>query len=77
MSPVPEINPYVWAEITDYDLDLWHRRLAGFVPPEVELRRELHAASRSVAEARDDTARVAVALGAGAVTLALIGATTG
>ncbi len=32
---------------------------AGFVPPEVELRRELHAASRSVAEARDDTARVA------------------
>lgn len=34
MSPVPEINPYVWAEITDYDLDLWHRHLAGFVPPD-------------------------------------------
>ena len=32
---------------------------AGFVPPEVELRRERHAASRSVAEACDDTARAA------------------
>ena len=31
---------------------------AGFVPPEVELRRELHAASRSVADARDDADRV-------------------
>lgn len=34
MSPAPEINPYVWAEITDYDLDLWHRHLADFVPPD-------------------------------------------
>jgi len=32
---------------------------AGFVPPEVELRRERHDASRSVAEACDDTARAA------------------
>ena len=31
---------------------------AGFVPPEVELRRELHAASRSAADARDDADRV-------------------
>ena len=34
MSTVPELNPYVWAEITDYVLDLWHRHLADFVPPD-------------------------------------------
>jgi glutamate-1-semialdehyde 2,1-aminomutase len=34
MSTVPEINPYVWAEVTEYDLDLWHRHLADFVPPD-------------------------------------------
>lgn len=34
MSVSPEINPYVWAEITDYDRDLWHRHLADFVPPD-------------------------------------------
>jgi len=34
MSTVPEINPYVWAEVTAYDLDLWHRHLADFVPPD-------------------------------------------
>lgn len=33
MSSEHPINPYVWAEITDYDLDLWHRHLADFVPP--------------------------------------------
>lgn len=33
MSDSP-INPYFWAEITDYDLDLWHRHLADFVPPD-------------------------------------------
>lgn len=33
MSDTP-INPYVWAGITDYDLDLWHRHLADFVPPD-------------------------------------------
>lgn len=27
-----EPNPYLWAEITDYDLDIWHRHLADFVP---------------------------------------------
>ncbi len=32
MSASPEINPYVWAEITEYDLELWHRHLADFVP---------------------------------------------
>ncbi len=26
------INPYLWAEISDFDLDLWHRHLADFVP---------------------------------------------
>jgi len=26
------INPYFWAEITDYDLGLWNRHLADFVP---------------------------------------------
>lgn len=30
---------------------------AGFLPPEIEARRELHAASRSVAEAHDDADR--------------------
>jgi glutamate-1-semialdehyde 2,1-aminomutase len=35
MSSVPEINPYVWAEVTDYDLDLWQRHLADFVPSDV------------------------------------------
>jgi glutamate-1-semialdehyde 2,1-aminomutase len=29
-----EINPYLWAEVTDYDLDLWDRHLADFVPPD-------------------------------------------
>lgn len=28
------INPYLWAEVTDYDLDLWARHLADFVPPD-------------------------------------------
>lgn len=32
MSESAEFNPYVWAGITDYDLDLWHRHLADFVP---------------------------------------------
>lgn len=31
---VEPINPYVWAEVTDYDLDLWNRHLADFVPPD-------------------------------------------
>lgn len=30
-----EPNPYVWAEIEESDLDLWHRHLADFVPPDV------------------------------------------
>ncbi|MCB1063315.1 MAG: aminotransferase class III-fold pyridoxal phosphate-dependent enzyme [Verrucomicrobiae bacterium] len=34
MSTESAINPYVWAEVTDYDLDLWHRHLANFVPPD-------------------------------------------
>lgn len=34
MNSSTEINPYLWAEITDYDLDLWHRHLADFVPPD-------------------------------------------
>lgn len=34
MSSAPEINPYVWAEVTDDDLDLWQRHLADFVPPD-------------------------------------------
>ena len=34
MSTESAINPYVWAEVTDYDLDLWHRHLADFVPPD-------------------------------------------
>ncbi len=32
MSSVPEINPYLWAEVSDYDLGIWHRHLADFVP---------------------------------------------
>jgi glutamate-1-semialdehyde 2,1-aminomutase len=34
MSGETEINPYVWAEVTDYDLELWHHHLADFVPPD-------------------------------------------
>jgi glutamate-1-semialdehyde 2,1-aminomutase len=34
MSVSNEINPYVWAGITDDDLDLWQRHLADFVPPD-------------------------------------------
>ena len=29
-----EVNPYVWAEVGEIDLDLWDRHLADFVPPE-------------------------------------------
>ncbi|NNE92703.1 MAG: aminotransferase class III-fold pyridoxal phosphate-dependent enzyme [Verrucomicrobiales bacterium] len=29
-----EVNPYVWAEVGDFDLDLWDRYLADFVPPD-------------------------------------------
>jgi glutamate-1-semialdehyde 2,1-aminomutase len=29
-----EINPYVWATVGDYDLDLWDRYLKDFVPPD-------------------------------------------
>ncbi|MCB1206465.1 MAG: amidohydrolase family protein, partial [Verrucomicrobiae bacterium] len=28
------VNPYLWAEITNSDLDLWQRHLADFVPPD-------------------------------------------
>ena len=31
---VEEINPYVWATVDDYDLDLWNRQLKDFVPPD-------------------------------------------
>lgn len=27
-------NPYLWAEINEFDLDLWQRHLADFVPPD-------------------------------------------
>ena len=29
-----EVNPYVWAEVDEIDLDLWNRYLADFVPPD-------------------------------------------
>jgi glutamate-1-semialdehyde 2,1-aminomutase len=29
-----EINPYVWATVGDYDLELWDRYLKNFVPPD-------------------------------------------
>jgi glutamate-1-semialdehyde 2,1-aminomutase len=32
MPSTPEINPYVWATVGDYDLDLWDRYLKDFVP---------------------------------------------
>jgi glutamate-1-semialdehyde 2,1-aminomutase len=34
MSAEVAINPYVWATVDDYDLDLWNRHLKDFVPPE-------------------------------------------
>jgi len=35
MSTDAEVNPYVWAPVEDYDLDLWDRHLRNFVPPDV------------------------------------------
>ncbi|MEQ9407644.1 MAG: aminotransferase class III-fold pyridoxal phosphate-dependent enzyme [Fuerstiella sp.] len=35
MSDETEVNPYVWADVGDYDLDLWNRHLKNFVPPDV------------------------------------------
>ncbi len=32
MSNQTEINPYLWAEVDEYDLDIWNRHLKGFVP---------------------------------------------
>ena len=29
-----EVNPYVWAEVSEFDLDLWDRNLKDFVPPD-------------------------------------------
>lgn len=29
-----EINPYVWANVGDYDIDIWNRHLKDFVPPD-------------------------------------------
>ncbi len=34
MSVDAEIDPYVWATVEDYDLDLWDRQLRNFVPPD-------------------------------------------
>ncbi|MCB1088205.1 MAG: hypothetical protein KDM63_14240, partial [Verrucomicrobiae bacterium] len=34
MSAPNEIDPYVWAEVSDDDLDLWNRFLRDFVPPD-------------------------------------------
>jgi hypothetical protein len=34
MSTTPEINPYVWATVGDYDLGLRNRHLKDFVPPD-------------------------------------------
>jgi glutamate-1-semialdehyde 2,1-aminomutase len=34
MSSTPETNPYVWATVGDYDLELWDRYLRDFVPPD-------------------------------------------
>lgn len=34
MSANSEVNPYVWATVEDYDLDLWDRFLKDFVPPD-------------------------------------------
>lgn len=33
MHTTPEINPYTWATVGEYDLDLWSRHLKDFVPP--------------------------------------------
>ncbi len=30
MSTAPEISPYVWATVGDYDLQLWNRHLKEF-----------------------------------------------
>lgn len=35
MSIDAKIDPYVWATVEDYDLDLWGRHLRNFVPPDV------------------------------------------
>ncbi len=34
MSSQQEIDPYVWATVSEYDLDLWDRHLKDFVPPD-------------------------------------------
>lgn len=34
MSDEPDVNPYVWAEVNEFDLDLWDRFLKDFVPSE-------------------------------------------
>ncbi|MFV1967920.1 MAG: hypothetical protein ACC628_21010 [Pirellulaceae bacterium] len=34
MTTNTEINPYVWATVSDHDLDLWNRYLKDFVPPD-------------------------------------------
>ena len=34
MGATAELNPYVWATVDDYDLDLWDRQLRDFVPPD-------------------------------------------
>ncbi len=34
MSVEKEVNPYVWADVNEFDLDLWNRYLKDFVPPD-------------------------------------------
>ncbi len=34
MSAEPQIDPYVWATVDQYDLGLWNRYLKEFVPPD-------------------------------------------
>lgn len=58
MSAEPEPNPYVWAEIEASDLDLWHRHLAGFVPPDAF---DAHAHLWRVADLGSPTPALAVA----------------
>jgi glutamate-1-semialdehyde 2,1-aminomutase len=58
MSTASEVNPYAWASVGDYDLELWSRHLQGFVPPDSF---DAHAHLWRVADLRTPTPPLAAA----------------
>lgn len=58
MNADHELNPYDWARVDDYDLDLWNRHLKDFVPPDAF---DAHAHLWRVVDLGDPTPSLAAA----------------